>query len=55
MSSCILVADFSSTKMGKVLISQKLSEPYNKYLENMYRLVMHGGSHSQERVNAMVS
>ena len=37
-------------------IMDKLSEPFASHFENlMYRLVLHGGSHSEERVMSMVS
>ena len=37
-------------------IKQKLEPPFGDHFENlMYRLVLHGGSHNEERVKSMVS
>lgn len=37
-------------------IKRNLDEPYAEHFENlMYRLVLHGGSHNEERVKSMVS
>ena len=37
-------------------IKSNLEEPFGDHFENlMYRLVLHGGSHNEERVKSMVS